>query len=312
MKQVLLRAMFLASILVFAASCNDDDDDDNDSNPTPSAVFTGTRIDILAGGTESEWTADAVTAEVGLFGDLTIKATEGSDTLALKVPSFEVRPYAISFDEEFGTENYFVSVSGNTADLYSYESGFDSNGDLEANGGGLLTITNIDTVAQRFDGEISSLIFYNTTDTTGNDRFILQNATLTNIAYTQETIVIGGPGTGDDELSLNVSGSALTLSTLTTTAIAGSVTLTGSSAGGFPSFTLSLPTNLSTGTYSIAGGAQITGLYVASATNNFVMNAGDLVVTSNANNRIEGTFSGDATGANGSVSITNGIFSAGY
>jgi hypothetical protein len=309
MKQYLLKYPIWFFVLLIAVSCNDDDDNGGPS-ATPSASFSGTLTDVTTGA-ETEWSATAVSAELGFFGELTITANEGSDILQIKIPSFEVRQYAISIDEEYGDENFFADITSTDTTLYSYEFTINSQGNPEVNGGGSIGITSIDTVAKRFDGNIPGLVFYNMQDTTGNDRFILQNATLTNIPYTEETFDIGG---GDDELSLSVDGAALTFPNLFSTSAFGNLSITGSAAMGFPSFTLGLPTNLSAGTYGFGSQPGLSATYVASAsgTDSYTMTSGSLVVTSNANDRIEGTFSGTATSASGSVSITNGAFSAEY
>lgn len=306
MKQTLLKAVFFASILLVATSCNDDDDDNGGGTPQPSFSFTGDRTNTSTG-EESTWTADAITAEVSLFDDLTIKAISGSDTLSIRVPSLQVRQYSIARDEPFGEDNGYVSVTSNDTLVYSYE--FDGQ---DFNGGGVLSITSIDTVNMRFNAGIAGIQFFNVENgPDDNDQFLLQNAVLSNIPYTEETFDIGG-GFDDDEISLTADGTALEFPILTTFISGGIITISGNSAAGFPSFTLTLPQNLTPNAYPVASQAQISGTYVNIALDQFNMTTGDLIVTSNANDRIEGTFIFTGTGQAGSVSITDGTFSVGY
>ena len=288
-----------------ATSCNDDDDDGGNSTPTPQASFTGEETNPMTGEV-STWTADEVTARLSLAGDLTVKARNGSDTLSLRLPSLEVRQYVIAFDEPFADDNNYIAVTSTDTLFYSYKLN-----DFTFDGGGVISITSIDSVNQTFNAEMDGLQFFNVENGPDeNDQFILQNAELSNIPYTEETF---GVGFGDDELSLTADGTALTFPNITTLITGGIISVTGTSAAGFPSFSLTLPETLTPGTYAVASEPQISGTYINSAMATFSMTSGDLIVTSNDNNVIEGTFDFTGSGtAGGTVSITNGAFTVEY
>ncbi len=94
MKQILLRATFLASILLVAASCNDDDDNGN-STPTPLPyTFTATETDPITN-TSADWVATSASAQLNLDGTFEVMATNGSDEVFFKLSGNQVGAFVV-------------------------------------------------------------------------------------------------------------------------------------------------------------------------------------------------------------------------
>lgn len=295
----------LASVLLVAASCNDDDGDGGNSTPVPQASFSGELTNPQTGEI-STWTADEVTAQLGLGGDLTIKARRGSDTLSLRVPTFEVRQYSIAFDEPFAQDNGYIVVESTDTLVYSYRIS-----DLD--GGGVLSITSIDSVNMRFNAEIAGLQFFNVENGPDeNDQFILQNAVLSNIPYTIEQIDLGDPVTGT--LSLVADGTPINFSNVIGFSNEGAIFVGGAqnNMGAFPSFSMLFDQTITPGTYPVGPNQLVLLTYNTSENVNYTPQVGEFVVATNANNTIQGTFFFTGEDSGNTIEITEGLFNINY
>jgi hypothetical protein len=305
MKQFILRATILVSVLLVAASCNDDDDNGGNSTPAPQASFSG-ELTNPSTGEVSTWTADEVTAQLGIGGDLTIKARRGSDTLSLRVPTFEVRQYAIAFDEPFAQDNGYIVVTSTDTLVYGYRIG-------DFDGGGVLSITSIDSVNMRFDGDIAGLQFFNVENGPDeNDQFILQNVVLSNIPYTIEEFDLGDPVTGT--LSLVADGTPINFPNVTGFNLEGAIFVGGAqnAQGAFPSFSMLFDETTAPGTYAIGPNQLILLTYNTSENVNYTPQDGEFVVVTNANNTIQGTFFFTGEDSGNTIDITDGLFNINY
>lgn len=316
MKQTLLRAVFFASILLTATACNDDDDDNGNPTPAPQSSFTGERTNPLNGDVTT-WSADEISAEIGFFqSDLTIKARSGSDTLTIRIPSLEVRQYAIAFDEPFGFDNRYVSVTSSDTIVYSYQV-FDGSFD----GGGVINITSIDTINKTFNAGMEGLQFFNVENgPEDDDSFILQNAVLSNISYTEETFDIGG-GFGDGTMSFSANGQNYSFDNATGIDDSGELTLSAFNSTLFaPSVNLTMNSDITTGTYDIGSANATDPIYASVAIENLLdiysSTSGTLEITSHdtENKNIVGTFSfeGDILFGTETINVTNGNFNVDY
>lgn len=297
MKQLLLRAMFIASILVFAASCNDDDDDDNNPPSQPTASLSGTVSDPQTGD-QSTWTASSISAKFDLTG-LTIKAVNGNDTLSIAVSSPEVGVYPVDLFSPLSSTNYYVSVSETDTTYYTYLNATE--------GGGVVQITESDSANQTISGEFT-LIYYNPEDDT--DFFFINEGEFSNISYTVPTFETGGEGS----ISATVDGTAVDFSTVFAFDLLGTLSITGTASTGFPSINLGFPSDISAGTYDFGGFGGNSASYTANSSDSYVATAGTLEIISNSGTNVTGSFSftGLNTADSDEIEVTNGSFNVDY
>ena len=114
-------------------------------------------------------------------------------------------------------------------------------------------------------------------------------------------------------MSATFNGTAWTAASVTGGASSGTMAITGTNSNS-TQILIEMPTTVTAGTYSpdLTGSYHV--LYTASASDPYYISSGSIVVTSNANNIIKGTFSGTMTDVMGSstMTCTNGAFSAKY
>ncbi len=297
MKQILLRAMFLASILVFAASCNDDDDDNDNPTPQPTATLNGTTINPQ-NGNESSWSASSISAEYDLTR-LLIKAVNGNDTLSIAIPSPEESIYPIDLLSPLSSSNYYVSVTSIDTTVYTFRNAIE--------GGGVVTITESDSANQRISGELT-LIYYNPNDT--NDFFLLSEGQFANINYSLPDFNIGGEGT----MTATVNGDAIDFETITAFNFGGILSLTGSNTASSSSISLSFSSGITAGTYSFSLASGNSANFIDADNGLFTATSGTLVISSNNGENVTGTFSFDAINSvtSENIEVTNGSFTIDY
>ena len=306
MKQNFFRAVLFASILLVSASCNDDDDN-NGPPPGPAATFIADQINPADGQT-IEWSASSISATESLFGELSIKAVSGSDTLSILVSSVEEGVYAISPTDLLAYGNYYVSFSSSDTSFYTFSS------DPEEPSGGLLTITQTDTVSNTFNADYQ-IAFYNEADSA--DFFILNNGVMENVPYSTEEFDFGS--LGDGSISFSANGQSYNLSNGSGVASDGSIELSAIAPTLAPAAELIMNDDITVGTYNI--GAEGDPISASVTIENFFdgynSTSGTLVVTTHdtQNKNIVGTFSFTGESAfdpSETVEITNGSFDFDY
>jgi hypothetical protein len=306
MKQSMLKAVFFASILLVATSCNDDDDDNGGGTTQPSFSFKGNTVDLTTYETV-EWSATSVIAEVSFFGNLSVKAIKGTDTLSILVPSIDEGFYPIESNSLLGFGNYFVEVNPSDTVFFRLDGTADT--------GGLLTITVLDTINKTFDGEFTT--FYTNPDS-AELFFSFQEGMLLNIPYTEETFDFGG--FGDGTMAFSANGQNYSFDDAVGESENGILEL---SAFQFPNLApgvnLTMNEDITAGTYSIGTAADaISGsITLNDFFDIYTSTTGSLTITSNdvVNGNIVGSFSFSAVSISDptvTVSVTAGSFDVDY
>ncbi len=182
MKHSLITLIFASAALFLIVSCNSDDE--VTAPPAPTFLMSGQTADPVTGGI-SLWATNSVTAQLDSLGFF-IKAVRGSDTLSIATEGIDTLMYPITSSSDLSLFNYYQTDPSDGFGFYSFKA--------DGSGGGLLNITNHDTINQTFSGDLSVQFF----NPINNSDFIeLSNVTLTNIPYT--VIAPNTDGEPDDE-----------------------------------------------------------------------------------------------------------------
>jgi len=302
MKQLLLRAMFIASILVFAASCNDDDDDNNNPTPQPSAVFTAEKSDSLG---LSDWVASGVTANIENETILmsAIRENEG-DTLTFIILGdeegiYQIDPQGGIFDAQVAYES-----PGNPI---SYTAG-------ASTGSSVITVTTIDTAAQTLSGTFIVQL----REFVADDEIAFINGVFENIPYISD---IGGGVENVGSISASVDGTVVNFPTVLSSPnpLLDAIVFSGLDADG-QSMSFSLPSDVTPGTYQLdptqLPRATYAPFFDLNNPVNYLSLSGTVTISShNMNtNEIVGTFSFEAgiIGQAAEHSISDGSFDITY
>ncbi|MCZ4407690.1 DUF6252 family protein [Cryomorphaceae bacterium 1068] len=297
MKQILLRATFLASILLIAASCNDDDDDGN-STPTPLPyTFTATENDPI-NNTNSDWVATSASAQLNLDGTFEVTATNGSDEVFFKISGNQVGAFVVDTLSVLRDDNYYVASNSDEFGIT------DSTGTLS------FVITANDVDNQMISGSFNA-VFYNLDGSL--DLVVLQDGVVIDLPYTIETPDLGGAGS----ISFTADGTNVVLDQIFSSNNSGMVQLTASSLSSpTTSLTMSFPEDIAPGDYDLSSIFSDVSVTYSSGSQVFFSDSGTMTVSSNDTDadQLEGTFNltGSELLGSGTVTITNGVFDIEY
>ncbi len=297
MKQILLRATFLASILLVAASCNDDDDNGN-STPTPLPyTFTATETDPITN-TSADWVATSASAQLNLDGTFEVMATNGSDEVFFKLSGNQVGAFVVDTLSFLRDENYFAASNG------------DEYGITDSTGTVSFVITANDADNQMISGSFNA-VFYNLDGSL--DLVVLQDGIVIDLPYTIETPDLGGAGT----ISFTADGTNVVLDQIFSSNNSGMVQLTASSVSNpTTSLTMSFPEDVAPGDYDLSSIFSDVSVTYTSGSQVFFSDSGTLTVSANNTDtdQLQGTFNltGSELLGSGTVTITNGSFDIEY
>jgi len=198
-----------------------------------------------------------------------------------------------------------------SSDLYAFST---NQGSDTSQGGGLVTVLEIDPVGKTISGTFSFNVFR---DIDGRKKSI------TNGVFTKIPYVTSLPATAaTDTLQANIDSKAWTATNIEASVTQGELTIIGASADGTQTIGILMPAGTTAGSYPLDGSnpsflCAYTILSNAASTG-FVSTKGTLTVSQNntATSRIRGSFqftAADPTGANAAThSITSGVFSVYY
>ncbi|MGB6038185.1 MAG: DUF6252 family protein, partial [Cryomorphaceae bacterium] len=245
MKHSLITLIFASASLFLIVACNSDDE--IIAPPTPTFLVSGQTIDPVTGET-SPWATNSVTAQLDSLGFF-IKAVRGSDTLSIAIDGIDTLMYPITNSSNLSSFNYYQTVPTTGFGFYSFKA--------DGSGGGILNITNHDTINQTFSGDLSVQFF----NPINNSDFIdLNNVTLTNIPYTVIAPDTGGEtgGGGPDDggplvgtMSYTINGTEYTITAATGVNSAGVLALSGANPPlGNPTLSISLSGLVEPGIYT--------------------------------------------------------------
>jgi hypothetical protein len=297
MKQLLLRATFLASVLLIAASCNDDDDNGN-SGPTPLPyTFTATENDPI-NNTNSDWVATAASAQLNLDGTFEVTATNGSDEVFFKISGNQVGAFVVDTLSALRGDNFFLASNGDEFGIT------DSTGTLSF----VITANDIDN--QTISGSFNA-VFYNLDGSL--ELVVLQDGVVIDLPYTIETPDLGGAGS----ISFTADGTNVVLDQIFSSNNSGMVQVTASSLSSpTTSLTLSFPEDIAPGDYDLSSIFSDVSVTYSSGSQVFFSDSGTMTVSSNDTDadQLEGTFNltGSELLGSGTVTITNGVFDIEY
>ncbi|TRX58292.1 hypothetical protein FNH22_14635 [Fulvivirga sp. M361] len=176
--------------------------------------------------------------------------------------------------------------------------------------GGLITINEIDFANRVISGTYEVVLARETS--TASDTLI----SLTNGVFNRVGLVIDEEGVGVDKVSANINDVLFQPVSISGVLNAGDLVLSSGDDSG-KSITLTIPSNIETGTYGLgSAGAEHAAVYT-SGTTSFNTTSGSLVITShNTTTRvIIGTFTFAAqspSNSNTTVNVTNGSFDIAY
>lgn len=308
MKQILLNFLVLSSLLLFMSSCNDDDDDGN-GGPTPvTYTFKGNIEYPIEGDPVEEWSSVNVKATLKLDGTFEIIATLGGDSLVITTFGFQE---FISYETDtllnnLIDENYFVRSNGVRYGIVPASQRRFSQ----------VLYNSIDYQNEVINMATFNVVFEEVDPMFGGipDLMTLTDGEILDLPYETEVSDNPGGGFNDDFVTYTLDGSEVTFETFITQSAGGLVTASASAdLGSLPMLTMIFNESLGTGTYDLAGQTGIsftftTGVNIEQI---FTNNSGELVITSNSNGIIEGTFNFTGTNSDNSdtVELTNGSFS---
>jgi hypothetical protein len=163
-------------------------------------------------------------------------------------------------------------------------------------------ITAFNDTLQQMSGEFNVILVNegNSFDILG-----LLNGVFTDLPFTVEEFSTG-------TMSLSANGTPVTFSTVLGFSIFGSLAITGATSSGFPAISMTMSETIAPGTYPLGVASAESISYQTDQNTIYVASSGNLVISSNANGNIQGTFSFTGTGAPGTISITNGTFDVDY
>lgn len=288
----ILSFMLLAGVF---AACNGDDDGGGGGTPEPTAQMTVSYGDEM--GDETTWTASSVAAEMDWGITVAGSSDDQTQMFVVDVDGMEVGTY-----DQFSSEVTYLRTTDST--MYSSAFGEDAYS--------FVTITEVDTANQTVSGTFGFYIENMEDDTDFMYTENTDGGSFTDVSYATET----GGGGGDDQVSVNIDGTTKT-SDYTMTLLSGNTLIISGSFGGDEDLTITLPSNISSGSYDFSSNSNITytigdNVYMSGGTGS----SGSITISSHntSTQEISGTFSGNLIelGGGGSVSLTNGSFTASY
>ncbi|HKK39368.1 MAG TPA: DUF6252 family protein [Cryomorphaceae bacterium] len=306
MKQTLLQAILLISVLLLSASCSEEEE--TPVFPTPNYLISGQTIDPVTGAT-SLWATNSVVAEFDAEG-LRIKAINGSDTLFIAVAGVDSGEYFIDQESELANLNRYETLGENGLTLYTFQ----ANG----NGGGMFNITANDTINKTISGDFSVKYF---NPINNSDFFELNNAQFQNLNYGSFIgPPVSAPGTGT--ISFTQGGVDYLFEGEDATAyidVGPVIRMQGVTQPSPPetSISIAFETDITVGSYILDGTTPLTAGVVKNLTEVFLADSGSLEILMHdtINNDISGTFNFkgfSSLTSSDSTYVTDGVFNINY
>ena len=257
----------------------------------------------------AQWSASGTKEGASILGGVITVTGISADNqeISIKIADSVAGPYALNQS----SASYAAYADIDSSDLLAFST---NQGADTSQGGGLVTITEIDPVGKTISGTFSFKVYR---DLDGRQKNI------TTGIFTRIPYVTSLPATSStDTLQANIDNKAWTAINIQAMATSGELTIIGASSDGSQTIGLLMPSTTAAGSYALDGsnptylGAYT--LIAGSTPTALVSTKGTIVVTQNntATSRIKGTFlftASDPTGASSTThAISSGVFSVYY
>jgi hypothetical protein len=244
-------------------------------------------------------TAQGASILGGLISIFGISSGKGELRIALD----DSVPRVYKLDQ--GSYSYAAYLDLDSADNYAY---FSNQGRDTSQGGGTVTVTEIDKVHKTISG-VFSLKLYRNAD--GKQKVIKQGV-FSKLSYSTSL----PPANNSDTMRASLNGSPWVAKSIAVSALGGNLIISGSLADGSKSIALLLSQIVSPGSYPLSFTGAMVGVYNPQGTLALASESGTLVILENntSTKRVRGTFSFHAAdptpgGSMQTANITNGYFS---
>ena len=273
-----------------------------ESGNTVSGNFTA-KIDGV------QWSASGTKEGASILGGVITVTGISADNkeISITVADSVAGNYALSQT----TRSYAAYADIDSSDVYAFST---NQGSDTSQGGGLVTILEIDPVGKTISGTFSFNVYR---DLDGRKKTIT-GGVFTKIPY----VTTLPPTAATDTLKASIDNNAWTATNIEASVTQGQLTILGASADATQTIGILMPSATAAGSFALDGSnPTYLGAYTVlanSASAGFVSTKGTLTVTENntSTSRIKGTFqftATDPTTANGaSHNITSGVFSVYY
>jgi hypothetical protein len=295
------KTIIYSLVLLFAAFASCKKETSIENGNTLSGNFTA-KID------GTQWSASGTKEGASILGGL----------IAITGISVDNREISINITDSVagqyilnqGSSSFAAYADIDSADLYAFST---NQGADTSQGGGLVTITELDPVGKTISGTFSFKVFR---EIDGHQKSITEGV-FTKIPF----VTALPPSSASDTLVATIDNKSWKAINIEATASQGELTIVGASSDATQTIGLLLPSTAAPGTYALDGtNPAFLGAYTmlaGSTTTALVSTKGSLVISENntSTSRIKGTFqftASDPTGVSSAHTITSGSFSVYY